>query len=108
MLREIDLRPAKINGILVTHGHGDHVNSDTFKIAKEFRIPIYIHRMNLDNGYYNIRREYVKAAPDEIKITEVTRCKRTEVSNKEYDKVKDFFDKPPNKTRVAFCCAEDI
>ena len=44
MLREIDLRLAKINGILVTHGHGDHVNSDTFKIAKEFRIPIYIHR----------------------------------------------------------------
>lgn len=44
MLCGINLQPAKINGILVTHGHGDHINSDTFKIAKEFHIPIYIHR----------------------------------------------------------------
>jgi len=50
MLLEIDLRPAEINGILVTHGHGDHVNSDTFKIAKEFRIPIYIHRKTVLKG----------------------------------------------------------
>lgn len=44
MLNAIDLEPARINGILVTHGHGDHVHSDTFKIAGEFSIPIYIHK----------------------------------------------------------------
>lgn len=47
MLNEVDLQPSRINGILVTHGHGDHINSDTLKIAKEFGIPLYIHRETL-------------------------------------------------------------
>jgi phosphoribosyl 1,2-cyclic phosphodiesterase len=50
MLNAIDLEPARINGIVVTHGHGDHINLDTFKIAKEFAIPLYIHRKTLLKG----------------------------------------------------------
>ena len=50
MLNAIDLQPARINGIVVTHGHGDHLNSDTFKIAKKFAIPVYIHRKTFLNG----------------------------------------------------------
>ncbi|MDO8747754.1 MAG: MBL fold metallo-hydrolase [Candidatus Omnitrophota bacterium] len=50
MLNAIDLQPARINGIVVTHGHGDHINLDTFKIAKEFDIPLYIHRKTLLKG----------------------------------------------------------
>jgi len=50
MLDAIDLQPARINGIVVTHGHGDHINLDTFKIAKEFNIPLFIHRKTLLKG----------------------------------------------------------
>ena len=50
MLNAVDLEPARINGIVVTHGHRDHVHSDTFKIAREFRIPIYIHRKTMLKG----------------------------------------------------------
>ena len=50
MLQGIDLRTARIKGIVVTHGHGDHINSDTFKIAKKFCIPIYIHRKTVLKG----------------------------------------------------------
>ena len=79
----------------------------TFKIPQGYSVSYLPPNLNMDNGFYNIRREYVKAAPNEIKMTEVTRCKRTEVSNKEYDKVKDFFDKLPNKTQQRIIVKKD-
>jgi len=42
-LREIELEPSRINGIVVTHGHEDHICKDTFKIADRYGIPVYIH-----------------------------------------------------------------
>ena len=33
----------KLRWILLTHGHGDHICKNTFKIAHHYRIPIYIH-----------------------------------------------------------------
>ena len=42
-LRGIELDPAQINGIVITHGHEDHICKNTFKIAGRYGIPIYIH-----------------------------------------------------------------
>ncbi len=42
-LSDIGLDPSRINGIVITHGHEDHICKNTFKIASRYRIPIYIH-----------------------------------------------------------------
>lgn len=42
-LRDIELDPSRLSGIVITHGHGDHISKDTFKIAGRYGIPIYIH-----------------------------------------------------------------
>jgi phosphoribosyl 1,2-cyclic phosphodiesterase len=42
-LRDIGLDPSQINGIVITHGHEDHICKNTFKIASHYGIPIYIH-----------------------------------------------------------------
>ena len=79
----------------------------TYKIPKGYSVSYLPPNLNLNNGFYFITREYVKAAPDEIKVTGITRCKRVEVSNKEYDKVRDFFDKLPNKTQQRIIIKKD-
>src|SRR3989338_11059334 len=53
-LKNIELDPSRINGIVITQGHGDHVCKDTFKIADRYRIPIYIHR----DTYQVIKERY--------------------------------------------------
>lgn len=35
---------ATLKGILITHGHGDHINSGTIILARHHRVPIYIHK----------------------------------------------------------------
>lgn len=42
-LRDIDLDPFLIKGIVITHGHGDHICKNTFKIASHYGMPIYVH-----------------------------------------------------------------
>src|SRR3990167_1052556 len=42
-LKCIELDPSQFNGIVITHGHGDHICKNTFKIAVRYGIPIYIH-----------------------------------------------------------------
>lgn len=43
-LCKIGLIPAQIQGIIVTHGHGDHINGSTLRISKSYKIPIYVHQ----------------------------------------------------------------
>ena len=46
-LTNLDVDPASINGILVTHEHSDHVQGlGTF--AKKFNLPIYVNQKTLD------------------------------------------------------------
>jgi phosphoribosyl 1,2-cyclic phosphodiesterase len=42
-LKCIKLDPARISGIVITHGHEDHICKNTFIIAGHYGIPIYIH-----------------------------------------------------------------
>lgn len=60
MLSTIDLHPKRINGIVITHGHGDHVHSDTLKISREFSIPIYIHKKTVLNDKSECPRFLIK------------------------------------------------
>ncbi|OGW82975.1 MAG: hypothetical protein A2987_04275 [Omnitrophica bacterium RIFCSPLOWO2_01_FULL_45_10] len=53
-LRDIELDPSQINGIVITHGHEDHICKDTFKIASRYGIPIYIHH----DTYQVIKERY--------------------------------------------------
>jgi len=53
-LRGIELDPSRINGIVITHGHEDHICKNTFKIAGRYGIPIYIHH----DTYQVIKERY--------------------------------------------------
>ena len=53
-LKSIKLDPSRINGIVITHGHEDHISKDTFKIAHRYGIPIYIH----PDTYQVIKKRY--------------------------------------------------
>src|SRR3989338_10167119 len=53
-LKCIELDPSRINGIVITHGHEDHICKDTFKIAGRYEIPIYIHH----DTYQGIKERY--------------------------------------------------
>lgn len=53
-LKSINLDPCRINGILITHGHEDHICKKTFKIADRYGIPIYIH----PDTYQVVRERY--------------------------------------------------
>lgn len=53
-LRDIELDPSQINGIVITHGHEDHICKNTFKIADRYGIPIYIHH----DTYQVIKERY--------------------------------------------------
>ena len=62
-LKSIGLSPGHIKGLLITHGHGDHINSDTLEFCSENRIPIYIHpktfkTINSHKRYKMAIREY--------------------------------------------------
>jgi len=53
-LRDIELYPSQINGIVITHGHEDHICKNTFKIAGRYDIPIYIHH----DTYQIVKKRY--------------------------------------------------
>lgn len=40
--------PSLLKGILITHGHGDHVGPPMMSLAKAYNAPIYIHRQTFD------------------------------------------------------------
>jgi len=47
LLSEVDLTPDKINAMVATHLHSDHVNHSTISLCRKFGIPLYIHKHNL-------------------------------------------------------------
>jgi phosphoribosyl 1,2-cyclic phosphodiesterase len=42
-LKSLQVDITRVKGILITHGHGDHINSGTIILARTHAIPIYIH-----------------------------------------------------------------
>lgn len=42
-LKDIGIDLSNIKGIIVTHGHGDHINGNTIKFSKEYSVPVYLH-----------------------------------------------------------------
>jgi hypothetical protein len=76
------------------------LNEETtvFKIPKGYAVSYLPPDLDMDNGFFSVKRKYVKGA-DEVKMTEIARYKRVEIPKKEYDKIRDFFDKLPTKTQ---------
>jgi hypothetical protein len=70
----------------------------TYIIPKGFRITYLPKDLNLDIGFFNMKREYTKKG-NEILIKETTRYKRLELPKEAYRGVKDFFDQLPSKSK---------
>lgn len=70
----------------------------TYKLPKGYVASYVPPNLDLDNGFFSIKRDYIKG-DGEIKVVEVARYKRTEVANKEYEKIRGFYDKLPTATQ---------
>ncbi|MDP3791760.1 MAG: MBL fold metallo-hydrolase [Candidatus Omnitrophota bacterium] len=68
-LGDIELDPSRINGIVITHGHGDHICKNTFKIALRYGIPIYIH-----HDTYQVIKERYCVKDHQLKIIHHTQA----------------------------------
>lgn len=66
-LNGIGLDPARISGIVITHGHEDHICKNTFRIASHYGIPIYIH-----HDTYQITRQRYRVKDHQLKIVHHT------------------------------------
>lgn len=79
---------------------GNSLNEEitVYQIPKGYIISYVPKDLNLDNGFFSIKREYIREQ-DEIKVTERTRYKRTELPKEDYAKIKDFYNELPAKTQ---------
>ncbi len=75
-----------------------NVETTTYRIPNGYSISYVPPEVDLDIGFFSIKRKYVKGKTA-IKVTEVTRYKRLELPKEDYNKVKDFFDQLPVKTQ---------
>lgn len=66
-LSDIELDPSRLSGIVITHGHEDHICKNTFKIALRYGIPIYIH-----HDTYQVVRERYCIEDRQFKLTHHT------------------------------------
>ena len=69
-----------------------------YNIPEGYEIIYLPPNVDIDNGFVNIKREYVKT-PGGVKITEVTRHKRVELPKEEYIKLKEFYDNLTSTTQ---------
>lgn len=69
-----------------------------YRIPKGYSVSYVPQNLNLDIGFFKLTREYVKEN-NEIKITEASLYKRTQLPKEDYQKVKQFFDQLPTKTQ---------
>lgn len=56
-LAKLKIPTGSLAGIIITHGHGDHFDPTAVKIAKQFHIPVYIHKLT----YQLVRKRYKSA-----------------------------------------------
>jgi hypothetical protein len=70
----------------------------TYIIPEGYKVSYIPENLNLDIGFFNVKREYTKGK-NEIIIKETTRYKRTQLPKESYSKVKDFYDQLPSKTK---------
>lgn len=70
----------------------------TYIIPKGFRVTYMPKNLNLEIGFFNMKREYIKKG-NEIVIKETTRYKRLQLPKESYGGIKDFFDQLPNKSK---------
>jgi len=75
-----------------------HEQTTIYRIPKGFKISHIPQNLNLDIGFFNIKREYTKGK-NEVKVVETVRNKRIQLPKEDYPKVKDFFDQLPSKTQ---------
>ena len=68
-----------------------------YRIPKGYVISYVPPDLNLDIGFFSIKRGYIKGQ-NEVKVTEVTQFKRMQLPKEDYDKVKQFFNQLPVKT----------
>ena len=61
-LSGIGLAPEDIKGIVISHGHGDHINQQTLRISSRFNIPIHIH----PKTYEIVESRFGKGHPQEL------------------------------------------
>lgn len=69
-----------------------------YHIPKGYTVSYMPRDLHLDNGFFSVRREYVKIN-DGIKVIETERYKRTQLPREDYPKIKQFCDQLPAKTQ---------
>ncbi|HQJ14966.1 MAG TPA: DUF3857 domain-containing protein [Candidatus Omnitrophota bacterium] len=70
----------------------------TYVIPPKYKISYLPENLDLDIGFFNMKREYTKGK-GEIIVKETARYKRMELPKEEYSKIKDFYDQLPSKSK---------
>lgn len=70
----------------------------TYIIPKGFRVAYMPKNLNLDIGFFNIKREYIRRG-GEIVIKETAQYKRLQLPKESYGEVRVFFENLSNKTK---------
>jgi phosphoribosyl 1,2-cyclic phosphodiesterase len=65
VLEEVDLDPAKISAIVVTHLHSDHCNYSTLQICRKFGLELYVHCKNLSPLHSVLQKDRIS---DDLKV----------------------------------------
>ncbi|MFO7810133.1 MAG: MBL fold metallo-hydrolase [Candidatus Delongbacteria bacterium] len=60
---------ASISGLVITHDHSDHINGAGV-IARKLKIPIYIHKENLENVSHKFEKCEIRLISDRFSIEE--------------------------------------
>lgn len=70
----------------------------TYIIPPGYKVSYMPENLDLDMGFFNMKREYTKGR-SEIIIKETARYKRTQLPKESYSKIKDFYNQLPSKSK---------